>query len=74
MYNIMPCNANFPALRHILKNANKDEKFNVRYSGKAKGTCPGEDFGIIAGSTVFYYIESGFQPLESALVGSLFFC
>ena len=53
----MPCNANFPALKHILKNANKDEKFNVRYSGKAKKTCPGEDFGIIAGSTVFYYIE-----------------
>jgi hypothetical protein len=51
-----PCNTSQDSLRSILQGANQSQTFSIKFSGKVKGPCPGEDFGITSGVTTFDYI------------------
>lgn len=54
--NYFPCNTTLDSLRSILQNADHSQVFYVDFSGKVKGACAGEDFGVISGLTTFDYI------------------
>jgi|GEM_PF-6265499 len=55
--NYFPCNSNQDSLQAILQGANQSQVFQVKFSGKVKSTCPGEEFGITSGVTTFDYIN-----------------
>ncbi len=55
--NFFPCNTSQDSLQKILQGANQNQVFQVKFSGKVKGTCPNEDFGIISGVATFDYIS-----------------
>lgn len=55
--NYFPCNPNQDSLQAILQGANQSQVFQVKFSGKVKDPCPGEDFGITNGVTTFDYIN-----------------
>ena len=51
-----PCNSTQDSLKSILNGANETSVFSIKFSGKVKSACSGEDFGIISGVTTFDYI------------------
>jgi hypothetical protein len=54
-----PCNTLQDSLQKIIQGANQNQIFQVKLSGKIKGTCPNEDFGTTTGSTIDYiFIDS----------------
>ncbi|MGQ0738247.1 MAG: hypothetical protein ACT4OJ_04235 [Bacteroidota bacterium] len=55
--NYFPCNTNQDSLRAILQGVNQSQVFQVKFSGKVKGPCPGEDFGFTSGVTTNDYIN-----------------
>lgn len=54
--NFFPCNTNQDSLQAILQGANQNQVFQVKFSGKVKTICPGEDFGTTIGLVTFDYI------------------
>jgi hypothetical protein len=51
-----PCNTTQDSLQKITQGANQNQVFQVKFSGKVKGTCSGEDFGTTTGGTIDYII------------------
>lgn len=54
--NYFPCNTTQESLQAILQGANHNQVFQVKFSGKVKESCFGEDFGYTSGVTTFDYI------------------